>query len=121
MSLIVERPFKATGDVVTGTFRQIAIFEAGALVAPRLAHFDGPQLAAYLDLKNSVRVPQSDLLDDAGELHVFAGRPGPSVMAQCRTAGKCGAEGKNCGEKSFLHDRSLQRERHSRDDIGAPI
>jgi hypothetical protein len=43
------------------------------------------------------------------------------VMAQCRTAGKCGAEGKNCGDKSFLHDRSLQRERHSRDDIGAPI
>src|SRR4029453_6128931 len=90
--------------------REIAILQACALVTPRLTHFDRPELAAPLDLQYPMRVAKADFLDDAGELDVFAGRPGPSVMAERRTVRKYETQYNCCGE-NLLHDRSPEERR----------
>ena len=76
----IRRRFANEADF--NAFGEIAVLQPGALVAPWLADFDGPDLALRINGDHTVRIAEFDGFDDARQLDIAAGCPGPAVMGR---------------------------------------
>ena len=86
-------------------FGEVALCQAGAVVAPGLADLHRPGRAVDVDLQRAVRVAERGALDRADELDVVTGGPAPAVMGE---GGRREGEGRrDAGGDGELSHRGL--------------
>src|SRR5690606_22607588 len=100
---------RLTRHLEQDTRREVAVADAGALVAPRLSDFHGPGLTVDVHDERAVGIAEARLDDGAGQLEILAAGPAPTVMRDRRRRHD---ERRDENEKPSSHAHSSEAMNH---------